>query len=150
MANGRYGMANSIGVTVEETMVVGTLILGGILDKCPDLKVCVAHGGGSSCFTMGRLDRIWQVRPEAQVNIDLPPSHYQKKLYYDTVVMSEPALRFIIDAVGIDRVVLGSDYPFVGWDASPGGWVQSLESLTQEEKDQILWENLESLLGLGV
>ena len=46
------------------------------------------------------------------------------------------------------RVVLGSDWPFVGWDPSPPGWVQSLTSLTQEEKDKILWKNLEQLLGL--
>ncbi len=98
---------------------------------------------------MGRLDRGWQVRSEARVNIDHPPSYYQSKLYYDTVVMSETALRFLIDTVGIDRVVLGSDYPFVSWEPSPGGWVQGLDSLTQEEKDKILWKNLESLLNIG-
>jgi len=145
----RYGLPNSVGVTLEDTMVVATLIFGGILDKCPDLKVCIAHGGGPACFGMGRLDRGWQVRSEARVNINHPPSYYQSKLYYDTVVMSESALRFLIDTVGIERVVLGSDYPFVGWDPSPGGWVQSLESLTQEEKDRILWKNLEGLLGMG-
>ena len=145
----RYGIPNSIGVTLEDTLVVGTLIFGGILDKCPNLKVCIAHGGGPACFGMGRLDRGWQVRSEARININHPPSYYQSQLYYDTVVMSEPALRFLINTVGIDRVVLGSDYPFVGWDPSPGGWVQSLESLTQEEKDKILWKNLEALLGLG-
>ena len=52
------------------------------------------------------------------------------------------------DTVGIDRVVLGSDWPFVGWDPSPTGWVQGLESLTQDEKDKVLWQNLESLLGI--
>ncbi|MEE8624242.1 MAG: amidohydrolase family protein, partial [Acidiferrobacterales bacterium] len=145
----RYGLPNSVGVILEDTMVVGTLIFGGILDKCPDLKVCIAHGGGPACFGMGRLDRGWQVRSEARVNINHPPSYYQSKLYYDTVVMSESALRFLIDTVGIERVVLGSDYPFVGWDPSPGGWVQSLESLTQVEKDSILWKNLEGLLGLA-
>jgi aminocarboxymuconate-semialdehyde decarboxylase len=62
--------------------------------------------------------------------------------------MSETALRFLIDTVGIDRVVLGSDYPFVAWEPSPAGWVQGLSSLTQEEKDKILWQNLASLLGL--
>ncbi len=144
----RYALPNSVGVTLEDTMLVATLIFGGILDSCPDLKVCIAHGGGPACFGMGRLDRGWQVRAEARVNISKPPSTYQRRLYYDTVVMSETALRFLIDSVGIDRVVLGSDYPFVGWDPSPAGWVQGLASLTQEEKDKILWKNLEALLGL--
>ena len=82
------------------------------------------------------------------MNISKPPSAYKRRLYYDTVVMDETALRFLIDSVGIDRVVLGSDYPFVPWEPSPAGWVQGLESLTQEEKDRILWKNLEELLGV--
>lgn len=144
----RYALPNSVGVIVEDTIIVATLIFGGILDSCPNLKVCVAHGGGPACFGMGRLDRGWQVRSEARVNIQKPPSTYQRRLYYDTVVMSEAALRFLIDTVGSDRVVLGSDYPFVAWDPSPAGWVQGLESLTQEDKDRILWQNLASLLGV--
>ena len=144
----RLALPNCVGVPLEDTLLVATLIFGGVLEKCPDLKVCVAHGGGPACFGLGRLDRGWQVRSEARVNISKPPSAYMRRLYYDTVVMSETALRFLIDSVGIDRVVLGSDYPFVPWDPSPAGWVQGLESLTQDEKDRILWKNLEELLGL--
>ena len=96
---------------------------------------------------MGRLDRAWHGRPEAR-RIPQPPSKYQRRLYYDTVTGSEEALRFLLDQVGADRVVLGSDWPFVPWKPSPGGWVQSLQSLTQEEKDKILWKNLETLLKL--
>ncbi|PWU17016.1 MAG: amidohydrolase [Candidatus Rokuibacteriota bacterium] len=146
----RYGLANSIGVIVEDTLVVAILIFGGILDACPDLKVCVAHGGGPACFGMGRLDRGWQVRAEARRNIGKPPSAYQRRLYYDCVVGSEAALRLLIDSVGVDRVVLGSDWPFVSWDPSPVGWVQGLKSLTRAEKDRVLWQNLEKLLGLSL
>jgi aminocarboxymuconate-semialdehyde decarboxylase len=144
----KFNLANSIGVPVEDALLVATLIFGGIFDACPDLKVCVAHGGGPACFGMGRLDRGWQVRSEARVHILHPPSTYQRHLYYDCVTNSEAALRFLIDNVGADRVVLGSDWPFVGWDPSPPGWVQSLTSLTPEEKEKILWKNLEQLLGL--
>jgi aminocarboxymuconate-semialdehyde decarboxylase len=56
----RYGLSNSLGVIVEDAIVVAILIFGGVLDACPDLKVCVAHGGGPACFAMGRLDRAWQ------------------------------------------------------------------------------------------
>jgi aminocarboxymuconate-semialdehyde decarboxylase len=146
----RYGLPNSIGVIVEDTLIVATLIFGGILDACPNLKACIAHGGGTACFGMGRLDRGWQVRSEARTHIHQPPSTYQRRLYYDCITSSEPALRFLIDQVGIDRVVLGSDWPFVRWDPypSPVGWVQNLQSLTPAEKDKILWQNLETLLGL--
>jgi hypothetical protein len=144
----KYGISNSIGVTVEDALLVATLIYGGIFDACPDLKVCVAHGGGPACFGMGRLDRGWQVRSEARLHLHKPPSRYQSCLYYDCVVDSEPALRYSLDHVGSDRVVLGSDWPFVQWEDSPAGWVKSLESLSQEEKDRILWQNLEMLLGI--
>lgn len=143
-----YFIDNSIGNLADRVVTFGTLVFGGVLDRFPDLKVCLAHGGGFACFGAGRLDRGWQVRSEARVNIRKPPSAYQRRLYYDTVVMDETALRFLIDSVGIDRVVLGSDYPFVPWEPSPAGWVQGLESLTQEEKDRILWKNLEELLGM--
>jgi aminocarboxymuconate-semialdehyde decarboxylase len=144
----KFNLANSIGVLVEDALLVATLIFGGIFDACPELKVCIAHGGGPACFGMGRLDRGWQVRSEARMHIQHPPSTYQRHFYYDCVTNSEVALRFLIDQVGADRVVLGSDWPFVGWEPSPPGWVQSLTSLTPEEKEKILCKNLEQLLGL--
>src|SRR5439155_8681426 len=143
----RYGLFNSLGVIVEDAIVVAILILGGILDACPELKVCVAHGSGPACYAMGRIDKGWQGRPDAQ-RIEQPPSAYQRRLYYDCVTGSEEALRFLLDQVGSDRVVLGSDWPFVPWDPSPVAWVQGLQSLSQDEKEQILSRNLESLLKL--
>ena len=145
---GRYGLFNSLGVIVEDAIVVAILILGGILEACPDLKACIAHGGGPACFAMGRIDRGWQGRPEARQNIKQPPSTYQRRLYYDSVVGSEKALRFLLDEVGADRVVLGSDWPFVPWHPSPVTWLQGLKALTEDEKEKILWRNLEALLKL--
>src|SRR5262247_2290014 len=144
----KYGLTNSIGVPLEDTLVLATLIFGGILDACPDLKVCIAHGGGPACFGMGRLDRGWQVRSEARTHLHKPPSTYQRRLYYDCLTSSEASLRFLLDQVGADRVVLGSDWPYVTWEPSPVAWVQSLQSLSQEEKDAILWQNLERLLDI--
>jgi aminocarboxymuconate-semialdehyde decarboxylase len=144
----RYGLFNSLGVIVEDAIVVAILILGGILDACPGLKACIAHGGGPACYAMGRLDRAWHGRPEVRVHAQAPPSSYQRRLYYDCVTGSEAALRFLLDQVGADRVVLGSDWPFVPWHPSPVAWIESLGSLTAEEKERILWRNLETLLGL--
>ncbi|HEX6006229.1 MAG TPA: amidohydrolase family protein [Burkholderiales bacterium] len=143
----RHGLSNSLGVILDDAIVTAVLICGGVLEACPDLRVCIAHGGGPACYAMGRLDRGWNRLPEKQ-RTPQPPSAYQKKLYYDTVTGSEEALRFLIDRVGADRVVLGSDWPFVPWHPSPVAWVQGLKSLTAEEKEKILWRNLESLLNL--
>jgi aminocarboxymuconate-semialdehyde decarboxylase len=97
---------------------------------------------------MGRMDHGWKVRSEARINILKPPSAYQRQLYYDFLTSSEAALRFLIDSVGADRVVAGSDWPFVGWDPSPRGWLEGLQSLSTEEKEKISYRNLEELLGI--
>ena len=133
---------------MEDALIVATLIFGGILDACPGLKACIAHGGGPACFGLGRMDHGWQVRSEARQHIRKPPSAYLGRLYYDCVTDSEAGLRFLLDHVGADHVVLGSDWPFVGWNPSPVAWVQGLRSLTAEEKNRILWQNLEMLLDL--
>ena len=143
----RDGLFNSLGVILDDAIVVAILISGGVLEACPKLRACIAHGGGPACYAMGRLDRGWQGRPEAR-RIPQPPSAYQKRLYYDSITGSEAALRFLLDHVGADRVVLGSDWPFVPWHPSPVTWVQGLASLTKDEKEGILWRNLEALLGL--
>ncbi len=144
----KYGLSNSIGVPLEDAILVATLIYGGILEKCPNLRVIVAHGGGPACFGMGRMDHAWKVRSEARANIPKPPSRYQSQLYYDFLTSSEASLRFLINAVGADHVVIGSDWPFVGWDPSPGGWLESLTSLSTEEKEKISFRNLEQMLGI--
>lgn len=144
----KYGLPNSVGVVMEDALMVATLIFSGILDECPNLNVCIAHGGGGACFGMGRLDHGWQVRSEARVNILKPPSAYQNQIYYDFLTGSEAGLRFLIDSVGADRIVIGSDWPFVGWDPSPSGWLEGLQSLSMAEKEKIAWKNLEALLGI--
>jgi aminocarboxymuconate-semialdehyde decarboxylase len=144
----RYHLPNTIGNLVDRAVTFASLVFGGVMDACPDLRVCLAHGGGYTCFGIGRMDRGWQVRSEARVNIQKPPSTYLNKFYYDCLTHSEPALRMLIDSVGIDRVVFGTDWPAdmaIDW---PVSWVLGLESLTQDEKDAILWKNLERLLGI--
>jgi aminocarboxymuconate-semialdehyde decarboxylase len=144
----RYHLPNTIGNLVDRAVTFAAFVFGGVMDACPDLKVCLAHGGGYTCFGIGRMDRGWQVRSEARIHIDKPPSAYLRKFYYDCLTHSEPALRLLIDSVGADHVVLGTDWPAdmrIDW---PVSWVLGLKSLTLEEKENILWKNLERLLGL--
>ena len=144
----RYHIRNTIGNLADRTVTFAAFAFGGIMDQFPDLKICLAHGGGYACFGAGRMDRGWQVRSEARVNIHQPPRNYLSRFYYDCLTHSEPALRMLIDSVGIDRVVLGTDWPAdmrIDW---PVSWVMGLESLTLAEKEAILYKNLERLLGL--
>lgn len=144
----RYHLPNSIGNLVDRAVTFATFVFGGVIDRFPDLTVCLCHGGGYTCFGIGRMDRGWQVRPEARVDISKPPSEYLRSFYYDCLTHSEPALRHLITTVGADRVILGTDWPadmMLDW---PVAWVLRMESLSQEEKELILWKNLAGLLGL--
>jgi aminocarboxymuconate-semialdehyde decarboxylase len=144
----RYHLPNSIGNLVDRAVTFATLVHGGVLDECPDLKIVLGHGGGYTCYGIGRMDHGWQVRAEARVHITKPPSAYLRRFYYDCIVYTEPALRYLIDAVGVDRVVFGTDWPYdmaLDW---PVSWILAMTSLSQEEKEAILSKNVARLLGL--
>ena len=144
----RYHLPNSIGNLVDRAVTFATLVHGGVMDAHPDLKIVLGHGGGYTCFGIGRMDHGWQVRSEARQHIAHPPSAYLRRFYYDCIVYTEPALRFLIDTVGVDRVVFGTDWPYdmaLDW---PVAWILGMKTLSQEEKNAILWKNLERLLGI--
>ncbi len=144
----RYHLPNSIGNLVDRAVTFATLVHGGVMDECPDLKIVLGHGGGYTCYGIGRMDHAWMVRSEARVHLTQPPSAYLSRFYYDCIVYDEGALRYLIDSVGIDRVVFGTDWPYdmaLDW---PVAWVLGMKSLSQDEKDAILWKNLERLLGI--
>jgi aminocarboxymuconate-semialdehyde decarboxylase len=144
----RYHLPNTIGNLADRAVTFASLVFGGVMDACPNLKICLAHGGGYTCYGIGRMDRGWQVRSEARSHISQPPSAYLRHFYYDCIVYTESALRYLIDTIGVDRVVFGTDWPYDMVFDWPVSWILSLESLTQEEKEAILWKNLERLLGL--
>jgi aminocarboxymuconate-semialdehyde decarboxylase len=144
----RYHLPNTLGNLADRVVTFASFVYGGVMDACPDLKVCLSHAGGYTCFGIGRMDRGWQVRSEARVNITQPPSAYLSRFYYDTITHSESALRYIIDSVGVERVLFGTDWPYDMCTDWPASWILGLETLTQDEKEMILWRNLEALLGI--
>ena len=144
----RYHLPNSVGNLADRTLTFASLVMGGVMDACPELRICLSHGGGYACYGAGRMDRGWERIPQADRLANRPPSQYLNRFYYDCIVYTEQALRFLIDSVGIDRVVFGTDWPYDMAQDWPVSWILSLDSITQEEKDAILWKNLESLLGI--
>ena len=144
----RYHLPNTIGNLADRAVTFASFVFGGVMDACPDLRVCLCHGGGYTCYGIGRMDRGWQVRREARVHITQPPSKYLDRFYYDCLTHSEEALRYLIDSVGIDRVVFGTDWPFDMATDWPVSSILAMESLSMEEKEAILHGNLERLLGI--
>ena len=134
----------------------GTLVYGGVMDHYPDLKLCLGHAGGYTAFGVARMDKGWQAgamenMPEfedARTFLERAPSEYLNRFWYDSCTYTESTLRYLLDVVGSDRVVLGTDYPAPMMEADPVPWINAMESLSQEEKEGILERNPARLLGL--
>jgi aminocarboxymuconate-semialdehyde decarboxylase len=116
---GRHYLHNLIGYPFETTLAAASLILGGTLDRFPGLSVVLVHGGGFLPYHIGRFDRAHETRPEARVNDAGVPSRYLRRFLYDTLVQRPEALRYLVQVVGHDRVLLGSDHPFWLGDPNP-------------------------------
>jgi len=108
----RRMMPNLIGVPWETTVCATDLLLSGLIDQYPNVKVLFAHGGGFLPYQIGRLDKGYQQWPLVSSKLQAPPSEYLRRFWYDTVLWNENSVDFLVKSVGEDRVVAGSDYPF--------------------------------------
>jgi aminocarboxymuconate-semialdehyde decarboxylase len=119
----RYALWNSAGQSIEETKVMASLIYEGVMHRHPDLKVVIAHGGGYFPHYLGRMDRNVANRPDTVRNMGgRPPSAFLRSFHYDTCVYDPNVLKVLVERVGADRLVMGSDYP-VG-EQDPAGFVE--------------------------
>ena len=137
---------NLLGNPIDSTIAVAHLIFEGVLDQLPGLKLCVAHGGGYAATYWGRLDHAWRARPDCRRHISKPPSHYLRRLYFDTLVFDKAQLRFLIETHGADHLCLGTDYPF---DMSEPDPIAFHAELSDADRDQVLGATAATLLRLS-
>jgi aminocarboxymuconate-semialdehyde decarboxylase len=135
-----FFMVNSLGQPVEEAIAISHFIMGGVLDRHPDLDVVIAHGGGFLPFYAGRMDHAWKVRPEVRRLTAEAPSTYLKRLWFDTCVFSTDLIETLVAVAGADRVMMGSDYPFDMGDEDPVGRVNKT-NLSDADKQKLLYGN---------
>ena len=140
-------LGNVLQFTFRTTMMVERMILTGMFEKYPNLRLCLSHGGGLLAFNIWRLDHSYELRPELKKAVPHKPSEYLKRIYFDTIVHSVEALRYLVRVAGADRVVLGTDYPMAMGDFAPVQKVEAL-GLGEEERKSILGSNAARALGL--
>lgn len=142
----RYALWNSAGQSIEEAKVMASLIYEGVMHKYPGVKVIVAHGGGYFPHYLGRMDRNHANRPDTVKNTGgRKPSEFLRAFHYDTCVYDPQVLKVLLERVGADRLVMGSDYP-VG-EKDPVGFISSL-SVSASDKEKICGGNAARLLSL--
>jgi aminocarboxymuconate-semialdehyde decarboxylase len=139
---------NLVGFPMETAITVARLILGGVFERHPGLRVILAHGGGYFPYQIGRLDHGYAMRAELKERLPRRPSEYLASIYCDSLIHSDLSLRFLLDRMGDEHVVIGSDYPFHMGDPAPVDAIRRL-GLGREREARVLGRNLAKLLGIA-
>lgn len=142
-----YFLANLLGNPFDTALAAAKLIFGGVLDRFPHLDFVLPHGGGALPFLIGRLQHGASVRPEL-AHLQADPASYLRRFHYDTITHSDEGLAFLIQLVGEDRVLLGSDYCFDMGVERPVEAVTRQETLSTVQRADVLGGNAERLLRL--
>jgi len=137
------------GMPAETHLSIVAMILGGVFDQVgPELRICFAHGGGSFPFWLGRLENAWHRRPDLVGVSQHPPSAYLGRFSVDSVVFDERALRLLVDTLGVEQVMVGSDYPYPLGERPVGRVVREASFLDDAARQQIMVGNARKYLGL--
>ncbi len=145
----KYWLPWLVGMPAETARAACCLAMGGVLDRLPDLRIGLAHGGGAFPFTIGRIAHGHAVRPDlCAVDCETSPRDFLDRFVYDSLVHDADALRHLLRLVGADRVALGSDYPFPLGEHRPGELVRSMSDLDATTRDRVLGGTAMEFLGV--
>jgi aminocarboxymuconate-semialdehyde decarboxylase len=156
----KYWLPWLVGMPAETSLAICSMIFGGVFERFPRLRVAFAHGGGAFPFTIGRIEHGFNVRPDL-VAIDnrINPRHYlarvdekgemrSARFFVDSLVHDPDALRLLRRLFGVERIALGSDYPFPLGEPHPGELIESMPDFSAEEKTRLLCGSAREFLGL--
>ncbi len=141
-----YYLVNLIGNPLDTTIAAAALVFGGVMERHPKLNVLLVHGGGFVPYQAGRFVHGWKVRGEPQATLKSSPEASLRRFYYDTILHSKPQLEFLVQSVGAEHVLLGSDYPY---DMGTPDCVRQVRALSvsEQDRDTILGRQALALFG---
>jgi aminocarboxymuconate-semialdehyde decarboxylase len=129
-----YYLANLIGNPLDTTIAAACLVFGGVIERFPNIKFFMVHGGGFAPYQAGRWQHGWHVRPEPQKHLKEPPAETIRTFYWDTILHGKPALEFLVKEFGAAHVLLGSDYPY---DMGTFECARQVKALSVPEIDKV-------------
>lgn len=157
----KYWLPWLLGMPAETALAICSMIFGGVFERFPRLRVAFAHGGGAFPMIIGRAEHGFNVRPDlvAVTNKVNPASYLAQRdeagaikparFYVDSLVHDPEALRYLGKVFGIERIALGSDYPFPLGEAHPGKLIESMSDFSPAEKARLLGGSAREFLRLG-
>ena len=145
----KYWLPWLVGMPAETSRAICSMIFGGVFERLPNLRVAFAHGGGSFPSTAGRIQQGYDVRTDlCAVDNQVDPGNYLGKFWVDSLVHDADALEFLIKKIGLDKIALGTDYPFPLGELKPGQLIESMD-YNIEQKDKLFFQNALDWLGLS-
>ena len=141
-----YYLWNTVANPLETATTAAHMVVAGVMERHPKLRVLLAHGGGALLAVRGRMRHAHGFQPQARSRLGESPDDSLRRFYFDTLTHDEALLRALIDYAGADHVLLGSDYPFDMGDARHVETVRAL-GLDPDVEARILSGNAEELLG---
>ena len=142
---GDYHLINLIGNPMETTTAAANLIFSGFIDKLPKIKICLSHAGGYFPFAIGRFDHAYSTRKDVNERLVKKPSEYLSQFYYDTITHSDVGLNQVIDIVGSDRILLGTDFPADMGVKKPLQWLRS-SNISNTNIERLCYKNAQDVL----
>jgi aminocarboxymuconate-semialdehyde decarboxylase len=140
---------NVIGNPLETTVAVSHLIFAGVPARYPRIRFMLAHGGGYLAHYWARMDHAWHARPDCRGAIDQPPSHYLRRMYFDSVLFDPVLLGALVARYGAQHVLLGTDYPYDMGEDDPVGLVASVQAMSDAERASVMGRNAAQVFGLS-
>jgi aminocarboxymuconate-semialdehyde decarboxylase len=140
-------LENAIGFPMENALAAASVVTGGIMEACPELRVCFSHGGGPFTMVLPRIQHLWHNNASLQEAMKRPPVEYAQMLFYDDILFDNRALRYLIEMVGSSQVLIGSDYPFMSRPQLPSDEFEVL-TLSADDAEGIGWRNCLRFLGV--
>ncbi|MEE2953827.1 MAG: amidohydrolase family protein [Bacteroidota bacterium] len=144
----KYWLPWLVGMPMETSLAICSLIFSGVFQKLPNLRVAFAHGGGAFPATIGRIEHGFNVRPDlCAVDNNINPKEYLGQFWLDSLVHDDKILEYIVELVGEDKVALGTDYPFPLGELEPGRLIRSMP-YPNTVKEKLLSTNALNWLGM--
>ncbi|MFJ7494559.1 amidohydrolase family protein [Streptomyces sp. NPDC097727] len=132
-------LVNLIGNPVETTTAVASMLLDGVMEELPELRICFVHGGGCAPSLLGRWQHGWRARPDVRQGSSRPPTNSFAHLYFDTITHDPEVLRLLTAQAAPDRILCGSDYPFDMAQPDPVRYLldNGLDAVTLERNGRV-------------
>jgi aminocarboxymuconate-semialdehyde decarboxylase len=145
----KYWLPWLVGMPMETSLAISSMIFGGIFHRFPNLRVAFAHGGGSFPFTIGRIQHGFDCRPDlCAVDNAVPPKNYLGHFYLDSLVHDPKALKYLVELVGPEKICLGTDYPFPLGEQQPGQLIEQTFADDASTKEWLFSKSALNWLGM--